>query len=217
MKTDLQLQSDVLAELQWDPPVHAARIGVDVKDGVVTLAGELDSAAQKWHALRAAQRVAGVQALASALTVRLPGPSPHSDADIAAAVAHRLGWHAALENTSLGVLVDGGWVSLTGAVRWPYQRQAAVACVLPLRGVMGVHDNIRLLPGSSPGVVMSGLRAALERASGVDARLIQALVAGHDVTLTGTVPDWAGRQSALAAAWAMPGVRQVQDRMTLAN
>ena len=195
MKTDLQLQSDVLAELQWDPPVHAARIGVDVKDGVVTLSSSP----------------------ASALTVRLPGPSPHSDADIAAAVAHRLGWHAALENTSLGVLVDGGWVSLTGAVRWPYQRQAAVACVLPLRGVMGVHDNIRLLPGSSPGVVMSGLRAALERASGVDARLIQALVAGHDVTLTGTVPDWAGRQSALAAAWAMPGVRQVQDRMTLAN
>lgn len=217
MKTDLQLQKDVFNELQWDPAVQAVQIGVDAKDGVVTLAGELASGAEKWHALHAAQRVAGVQALVSSLTVRLPGLSPRTDADIAAAAAHRLAWHAALADTSVGVLVQGGWVTLSGVVRWPYQRQAAIVCVRPLRGVVGVHDNLRLLPGGASAVVMSGLRAALERASGVDAGQIHALVAGHDVTLSGTVPDWAGRQSALAAAWGMPGVRHVQDHMTLAR
>jgi osmotically-inducible protein OsmY len=215
MKTDLQLQADVLQELLWDPAVQAASLGVEVKDGVVTLSGFLDSAAEKWHALHAVQRVAGVQGLASALTVRLPGLSPRSDADIAAAVIHRLAWHAALADTGLGVAVQAGQVTLSGTVRWHYQRQAALACVQTLRGVLGVHDDIQLRPGGSAGVVMSNLREALERAAGVDARQVQALVRGHDVTLTGTVPHWAGRQSVLAAAWALPGVHAVRDQLTL--
>ena len=57
VKTDTQIQQDVLAELAWQPAVHAARIGVEVKDGVVTLAGEVSSFAEKWDAERAAQRV----------------------------------------------------------------------------------------------------------------------------------------------------------------
>ncbi|MCE4557875.1 BON domain-containing protein [Roseateles cellulosilyticus] len=216
MKTDLQLQAEVLQELQWDPAVQATSLGVEVKDGVVTLSGLLDSAAEKWHALHAVQRVAGVQGLASALTVRLPGLSPPSDADIAAAVIHRLAWHAALADTELGVAVQAGQVTLSGTVRWQYQREAALACVHTLRGVLGVHDDTQLRP-STAGVVMSSLREALERAAGVDAGQIQALVRGHEVTLTGTVPHWAGRQSALAAAWALPGVRAVRDQLTLAG
>lgn len=216
MKTDLQLQEDVLQELQWDPAVPASALGVDVKDGIVTVSGQLENGAQKWHALRAVQRVAGVQGLASALAVRLPGPSGCSDADLAAAVDHRLAWHAALADTHLKVAVEAGQVTLAGTVRWHYQRQAALACVQTLRGVLGVHDDIELQPGGSAGVVLTGLRDALERAAGVDAGRIQALVRGHDVTLTGTVPHGAGRQSAVAAAWAQPGVRVVRDALTLA-
>ena len=36
MKTDSQLQQDVTAELKWEFAVHAAQIGVEVKNGVVT-------------------------------------------------------------------------------------------------------------------------------------------------------------------------------------
>ena len=76
MKTDSQLQQDVSAELDWEPSVHAARIGVEVKDGVVTLAGQVDSYAEKWNAERAAQRVSGVRALArKALTSAMKAAS----------------------------------------------------------------------------------------------------------------------------------------------
>ena len=75
MKTDSQLQQDVMAELKWEPAVHAAQIGVEVKDGVVTLGGRVESYAERWHAERAAQRVWGVKALATDLKVQLSGPS----------------------------------------------------------------------------------------------------------------------------------------------
>jgi osmotically-inducible protein OsmY len=43
MESDSQLQHDVLAELKWEPSVNAAKIDVDVKDGVLTLAGQVES------------------------------------------------------------------------------------------------------------------------------------------------------------------------------
>ena len=69
MKTDSQLQQDVMAELKWTPEVHATQIGVEVKNGIVTLAGEVSSYAEKWNAERAAQKVNGVKALAVEMTV----------------------------------------------------------------------------------------------------------------------------------------------------
>ena len=38
-KTDSQRQQDVMAELEWEPAVHAEQIGVEVKDDAVTLPG----------------------------------------------------------------------------------------------------------------------------------------------------------------------------------
>lgn len=216
MKSDQQLQQDVRAELLWDSSLHAAHLGVAVKDGVVTLSGEVGDPAEKWRALHAAQHIAGVQALTSAITVRMPSWSHRSDADIAAAVDHRLAWHAALPGAPLDVVVDKGWVTLSGHVKWQYQREAAVDCVRRLMGVQGVHNRIRLQPGESEGLTTWGLHAALERAAGLDADQIQVRVEGDRVTLEGTVRHWAGRQAALAAAWATPGIRKVRDEMMLA-
>jgi osmotically-inducible protein OsmY len=42
MKTDSQLQSDVIAELSWEPSIHSEEIGVEVKSGVVTLTGHVE-------------------------------------------------------------------------------------------------------------------------------------------------------------------------------
>ena len=145
MKTDFELQQDVSAELEWDPAVHGARIGVEVSDGVVTLVGDLSTYAEKWAAERAAQRVAGVKALATSLKVQLTGPRRHSDADIAHAAENVLDWNATLPAGAVKLMVEGGWVTLTGEVDWHYQRQAAVASVRHLFGVTGVTD--RIAPG----------------------------------------------------------------------
>jgi osmotically-inducible protein OsmY len=216
MKTDSQLQQDVSAELEWEPSVHAARIGVEVKDGVVTLAGQVDSYAEKWNAERAAQRVSGVKAMTTELKVHLTSLSQRTDGDIAESVENVLEWSSALPAGAIRVMVEGGWVTLSGDVDWQYQRQAATDSVRYLLGVTGVSDQIGIKPSVAGTAVKSDIEAALRRTSIADARKISVAVQGSDVTLSGTVKSWDERDTATNSAWGTPGVRNVIDKMTLA-
>lgn len=215
MKTDLQLQHDITEELAWDPAVPSSRIGVEVKDGVVTLAGQVDSCAQKWHAERAALRVAGVRTLTTELGVQLPASDERSDADIATAVKHVLDWTAALPADAVKVQVEAGWVTLSGSVEWMFQRRAATDGVRWLTGVKGVHDEISLAPTLSASSVKGDIEAALQRTAAADARKIVVTVDGTDVTLSGSVRNTAERECATHAAWGTPGVRHVTDQLQL--
>lgn len=216
MKTDSQLQRDVSTELEWEPSVHAARIGVEVKNGVVTLAGQVDSYAEKWNAERAAQRVAGVKAMTTELKVHLAGLSKRTDADVAEAVENVLEWTSSLPAGAVKVMVEGGWVTLSGDVDWQYQRQAANDSVRCLMGVTGISDQISIKPSVTATAVKSDIEAALKRTSIADAKQISVAVHGSDVTLSGTVHSWAERDTATNSAWGTPGVRNVVDLMTLA-
>lgn len=155
MKTDSQLRQDVNAELNWEPSVNAAHIGVEVKDGIVTLAGHVDSYAEKWSAERAAQRVSGVRALTIEMDVTLPGMSKRSDADIAHTAENVLEWTSVLPKDVVKIMVEGGRITLSGEVAWDYQRQAALNAVKHLMGVVGVTDEIVI--GST---VSSGVRTS---------------------------------------------------------
>jgi osmotically-inducible protein OsmY len=216
MKTDSQLQQDVMAELTWEPAVHATQIGVEVSDGVVTLAGEVGSYAEKWNAERAAQRVRGVKALAVELQVNLSELGRRSDADIAHSAQNILNWSSALPADAVKVMVEGGWLTLTGDVAWQYQRQDAESSVRYLPGVTGVSNQVGIRPPASASIVQSEIEAALRRAAYNDDPTIAVAVHGADVTLTGTVHSWAERDLATRAAWRSAGVRQVVDKMTLA-
>ena len=121
-KSDTQLQQDVLAELKWEPSINAAEIGVEVKDGIVTLAGHVNTFGEKWHAERATQRVPGVKALAIEMDVKLEGMNNRTDADIARSVENVLQWTTYLTKDSVKIKVEKGWVTLTGEVEWQYQR-----------------------------------------------------------------------------------------------
>jgi osmotically-inducible protein OsmY len=217
MKTDSQLQQDVSAELRWEPSVHAARIGVEVKDGVVTLAGQVDSYSEKWNAERAAQRVAGVKAMTTELKVHLTSLSKRTDADVAQAVENVLEWTSSLPAGAIKVMVEGGRVTLFGDVDWQYQRQAATDSVRTLMGVTGVSDQIGIKPSATATGVKSEIEAALKRTSISDAMNIAVAVHGSEVTLSGTVHSWDERYTAANSAWGTPGVRNVVDLMTLAD
>lgn len=141
MKADHQVQQDVTAELSWEPAVHAARIGVEVKDGVVTLSGQVD---------------------------------------------------------------------------WWYQRETAKDSVRYLLGVVGVSNEIAIKPAVSAVAVKSDIEAALKRTAADDAKKIKVAVHGSDITLSGSVHNWAERESVTTSAWGTPGVRNVTDNMTLA-
>ena len=223
MKTDGQLQQDLIAELKWEPALHAAQIGVEVDGGVVTLAGTVGSYAEKWQAERAAQRVAGVRALAVEIEVELPALGRRNDADIARAAQNTLDWIAALPVDGVKVLVEDGWVTLSGQVDWQYQRQAASDAVRDLLGVVGLSNQIgiRAVPSQkevqpdAQAVIQSDIEAALRRRAKSDAQTISVAVDTGDVTLTGTVHSWSERELAMHSAWGAPGVRKVIDRMTL--
>jgi len=216
MKTDSQLQQAVIAELEWEPAVHAARIGVEVKDNVVTLAGQTDSYAEKWRAEKLALGVPGVRAMASELKVHLPGPSQRSDGDIAGAAENVLDWTSSLPAGAIQVMVEGGWVTLSGDVDWQYQKQAAADSVCRLMGVIGVNDQISVKPVAQLQARQADIKAALRRAAIVDADQITVDVHGGDVTLGGSIRNWAERETAKNSTWGAPGVRSVVDLMTLA-
>ncbi len=215
MKTDTQLQKDVLAELAWEPAVHAAEIGVSVKDGVVTLGGHVSSYLEKYEAERATQRVAGVKALAVEIKVKLSAFGTRDDADIARSAETALEWMGTNTSKNVNVMVESGWLTLSGDVDWQYQRLAAANAVRYLMGVTGVSNQISIKAGATLGAVKQEIEAALRRRAKVDANAIHVAVNGSAVTLTGSVHSWSERDSARESAWGAPGVMSVDDQMTI--
>jgi osmotically-inducible protein OsmY len=215
MKTDSQLQSDVIAELAWEPSIHSEEIGVEVKGGVVTLAGHVGTYSEKLEAERAVIRVVGVKALAVEIDVRLPGSNVRTDGDIARAVENVLQWTTCLPTDSVKIKVEAGWVTLLGEVHWDYQRKAAVDAVRYLMGVKGVSDLIAIKPAVSAPLVKADIEAALVRQAQMDSQNITVSVNGDDVILSGPVRNWSERDLATQTAWGTPGVRSVTNNTTI--
>jgi osmotically-inducible protein OsmY len=215
MKSDMQLQSDVLDELKWDPAVNAAQIRVEVKDGLVTLAGCVECFAEKWAAEYAAKRVSGVKALAVEIRVEPTRFRELTDADIARAAENALKWHAHVPQNRIKVRVKKGRITLEGEVEKQFEREIALQVVLHLAGVTGVNNQIVLKPKVEPTEVKVKIEAAFQRSAIVDARRITVEAEGGKVILTGTVRTWEEYQNAERAAWAAPGVREIRNLLKI--
>jgi len=215
MKTDLQIQSDVVAELRWDPSVRAAEIGVAVKDGVATLSGNVDSFAKKFAAIHAAERVAGIRAVADEVRVLLPKDLKKTDTEIAHAVVNALAWDIEVPNDKILSRVDEGWVWLEGEVDWQYQKGSAERAVRYLTGVRGVTNSIRIKQRAFVPEVRQRIEEALKRNAELDAARISIETGDGKVTLRGSVRSWTERSDAERAAWSAPGVLFVDDQLAI--
>ena len=213
MKTDSELKNDVLSELQWDPLVPETKIGVTVNEGVVTLTGHVDTYAEKVAAKRAAERVSGVKALAIEIDVIPAGIHQRSDTEIALAAEHALSWSTSVPQDRVKVTVEKGWVTLKGDLDWNFQRRAVERMVRPLKGVVGVTDNIMLKTLPVPLKLRERIQDALTRQVMREARRIEVLVEGSEVTLRGHVHSWAERNAAEGASWSAPGVTRVNNQL----
>ena len=213
MKTDIQLQRDVIEELRWDPTVGRVEIGVAAKDGVITLSGEVDTFAQKYAAEHAAKRVGGVRAVAEELTVKLPSTTQRSDTELAHAAVNALRWDVVVPDDRVTVRVEDGWIALEGTVEWQYQRTAAERALRYLTGVKGLTNLITVKPRVTAADVRAKIETALERSAEIDAQQIHVEAFNGTVRLTGRVRSWAERNDAEQAAWSAPGVTKVEDRL----
>jgi len=213
--TDRELQQHVQNALDWEPSIESTEIGVSVDHGIVTLRGDVHSYAEKSAAERVALRVYGTKAVANDINIRLISRYERTDTEIAQAAVSALKWNTMVPADKVNLAVSNGWITLTGTVDWQYQRHAVERAVRDLMGVKGVTNNITLKPHVQAGDVQSKIEAAFKRSAEIDARRVNVIASNGKVILAGNVRSWAERQEAERAAWAAPGVSQVEDRITV--
>lgn len=214
MKTDQELKADVAAELAWDAAVSDARkVGIAVKDGIVTLSGTLDNYMEKQAVERAARKVAGVRGIALDLEVKLAPDHQRSDTEIAEAAVYTLRWHVAVPDDRVRVEVEDGWVKLSGEVDWAFQSHHAEQWISHLTGVRGVTNTITIRQRVDPDHIKVQVAAALARHARREARHLEIEVDGSVVTLRGTVDSPAEREAAIGTATGTRGVTRVVDHL----
>jgi len=212
---DLELRKAVEEALDWEPALDAHGIKVSTDDGIVTLAGTVKTYPEKREAEEAAGFVRGVKAVACELSVALPALNSRSDDEIARAAANAIAWNTLLPDNKIRVFVDNGRITLEGVVNWKYQRESADHCVRYLAGVRDVNNHIAVKPCADQVAVKGRIKAALLRNARLDAEGIFVDVRGERVILTGTVQSWVEREEAERAAWASPGVGEVDNALTV--
>jgi osmotically-inducible protein OsmY len=216
MKTDSQIQADVLAELKWDPNVKETDVGVQVHDGVVTLTGNVNSYAKRLAARRAAHRVHGVLDVVDDLTVKIPTDWERTDEELAKAVRSALKWDVLVPDERITTTVSKGNVTLQGSVDTWLQRADAERAVQQLTGVRNVFNQI-IVTGKpiDPAQIKRQIEQALERQAEREAKRIDVTVRDGIVTLTGTVRTWAERNAIQGTVEFAPGVRRVENKITI--
>ncbi len=215
-KSDNQLQHDVEAELEWEPSVDHADIGVAVNDGVVTLSGYVKSYPEKVAAEKATRRVAGVKAIAEEIKVRYASDPKTADHEIAKRILDLFAWHVSIPKETVKLKVEHGWVTLTGTVDWFFQKDEAAKAAGRITGVLGISNliDVKKLPVAAD--IKDRITAAFRRQANLDASGVTVITDGSTVRLGGMVKAWNERGVAERAAWAAPGVNKVEDDIIVA-
>lgn len=212
---DKQLQQAVSDELAWEPSVTSEHIGVTARAGIITLSGHVPSYWEKRAAQAAATRVKGVKAVAEEIEVRLFGSNVWADDRIAERAVQNLASDGAVQNDRVRLTVEKGWITLSGEVDWNYQKTAADHAVHRIIGVLGVTNDITIKPHVAAYQVREKIEKALKRVASFEAENLSINTDGGTVTLAGKLENSYERELAENAAWSVPGVTQVQDKISL--
>ena len=216
MKSNAELQRDVIAELGYEPAIDPAQIGVIAKDGMVTLTGTVPSYAEKLAAAEAAERVQGVRGVVDEMHVAVPCIQHRTDEDLAQAILNTFKWDTGIPDEKIKFKVSHGWITLEGTVHYKQEQKRAEEAIHYLTGLRGITNLIEVKPLDIPLDIKDKIERALRRSAGVDAQRIAIEVEGNKVILTGTVHSRAERNVVERAARSASGVSEVEDHLTIA-
>lgn len=217
MKTDRQLQLDIVEELRWEPALDAAHIAVAVHRGVVTLTGRVGSYWEKLLAERSAGRVREVKQLVEDLVVVPATQNVRSDQDLVVSASTILSSNTAIPANRIKLKVDNGHLTLIGDVEWQFQKDAAGRAVESIIGLKGLSNFLFVKPRARTAVVKEDIERSIQRQADINASDIAVEAIGNKVTLRGKVRTWAEKQMAHNLAWASPGVAVVVDELQIAS
>ena len=215
MKSDNQIQKDVMDQLKWEPFLNAAEIGVAVRNGIVTLSGQVDSYYKKLSAEEAAKKVSGVKAVAEDIQIGVSPVYAKTDTEIAEAILSALKWHTAVQDEKVKIKVDNGNVTLTGEVDWDFQRTNARKAIESLAGVRSITNLITVKPKVTSAGIQRKIESAFQRAASINSRKIKVEVIGSKVILSGTVSSLAEKEEAETSVWNADGVMQVENNLEI--
>lgn len=215
MKTDFEIQQDVMAELLWEPALNGTQIGVSVNQGVVMLSGVVDTYYKKVLAEKATKKVSGVKAVAEEITVSVRGGKTHTDVDIAKAVVNALEWNSSIDDSKIKVQVENGEVTLDGEVEWNFQKISAQKAVENLAGVRHIINNLHVKNRVVVNDVKQKIALAFLRHATLDSDKIKVEVLGDKVILSGTVRSFAEKRDAERTTWSSPGVMHVENNLEI--
>ncbi len=215
MKTDIEIQKDVTEQLRWEPFLNSSQIGVSVKNGIVTLSGQVDTYSKKVLAEKTVKKVSGVKAIAEDIQVGISPAYKKTDAEIAEAIINALKWHTMIPEDKVKVSVEDGNVKLEGEVEWEYQRNQAKTSVENLAGVKFVSNLIAVKPKVTPYELQLKINASFQRSANIDAAKISADVIGSKVIIRGKVRSFAEKEDAENAVWSAPGVTTVENKLVI--
>jgi len=215
MKSDAQIQKDVMEQLGWEPFLNASQIGVAVKNGIVTLSGQVDTYSKKVAAENATKKIAGVKAIAEDIQIGISPEFKKTDAEIAEAILNTLKWHTAIQQEKIKIKVDDGFVRLEGEVEWGFQRKSIIDAIENLHGIRFITNLITIKPKLQAAEIQKKINAAFHRNATIDSKKVTVTVSDNKATLSGTVRSLAEKEDAENAVWAAPGVNFVDSKLII--
>lgn len=211
--SDLALHDAVRAELAYDPGMDAARIGVVVNQGIVTLAGTVTNAENKSLAARTTFRVPGVRALVNHLRIDEDGMTRWSDEAIA---LNAIGWLARKLGEAahfIHVTVEKGHLLLSGTIKTEALKERAAKEAETVSGVGAITNAITVTEPPCAEDIKRQIHETLAPLGELADKAIIVEATHGSVTLSGQVNSWHAREKAERAAWACAGVHRMENRL----
>jgi len=215
MKTNRELQIDVLEAIKWEPLLKQAKIDVEAKDGVITLSGIVGSYIKKSQAEDTAKKIAGVKAVVEKIEVKFSNNDEKDDNEIATAVLNALKSNRDIPFDKIQVEVENGHVTLDGKLEWNHQKEAAQKSVSNIDGIKVLTNNIKIETDNTDDIEKAEIERAIERNWAMNNQEVQVAVSGNKVTLNGTVHSFYQKEVAERMAWNAPGVWTVSNELII--